>query len=95
VSYSSLFSFLFLLCVSHLHATKVVAEWLTLLLRVQEVPGSNFDPGTGYPEGFRGFPQSLQANARIVAYLKIRSRPLPSKSFPINHLLITLSFDAI
>jgi hypothetical protein len=34
-------------------------------------------------EGFRGFPQSLQANAGIV--LKVIPRPLPDESFPIQH----------
>jgi hypothetical protein len=27
----------------------VVAEWLTLLLRIWEVPGLNLGPQTGYP----------------------------------------------
>jgi hypothetical protein len=27
-----------------------VVEWLALLLRSQEVPGSNLGPGTGYPD---------------------------------------------
>jgi hypothetical protein len=45
----------------------VVLEWLTLLLRIREVPGSNISPETGYPYWFfRGCPQSLQANAGIV-----------------------------
>jgi hypothetical protein len=44
-------------------------------------------------EVFSGFPQSLQANAGIVP--DIRPPPLPSKSFPIHHSLITISFDAI
>jgi hypothetical protein len=30
------------------------------------VPSSNIGPETGYPEVFRGFPQSLQANSGIV-----------------------------
>jgi hypothetical protein len=28
----------------------VVVEWLTLLLRIREVPGSNLSPETAYPE---------------------------------------------
>jgi hypothetical protein len=28
----------------------VVVEWLTLLLRIREVPGSNLGPDTGYPD---------------------------------------------
>jgi hypothetical protein len=40
---------------------------VTHLLRIREVPGSSLRPETGYSDGsFRGFPQSLQANARIV-----------------------------
>jgi hypothetical protein len=34
----------------------VVIEWLALLLRIREVPGSNFGPETGSLEGFHGFP---------------------------------------
>jgi hypothetical protein len=30
------------------------------------VPSSDIGPETGYPEFFRGFPQSLQANPGIV-----------------------------
>jgi hypothetical protein len=38
------------------HIPNVVVEWFTLLLRVQEVPGSNLDPETGYPDwGFSWF----------------------------------------
>jgi hypothetical protein len=38
------------------------------LLRVWELPGSNLGPETGYPDCFfRGFPQSLQANAVVVS----------------------------
>jgi hypothetical protein len=44
----------------------VVVEWLTLLLHIREVPGSNICPKTDCPEFFRGFPQPLQANVRIV-----------------------------
>jgi hypothetical protein len=28
----------------------VVVEWLTLLLHIREVPGSNLSPETGYPD---------------------------------------------
>jgi hypothetical protein len=28
----------------------VVVEWLTLLLRIREVPGSNLGPETGYSD---------------------------------------------
>jgi hypothetical protein len=30
--------------------TKVVVEWLTILLHIREVPDSNLGPETGYPE---------------------------------------------
>jgi hypothetical protein len=44
----------------------VAVEWLTLLLSILEVPGSNIGPETGYPEvDFCCFTQSLQANAGI------------------------------
>jgi hypothetical protein len=44
----------------------IVGEWLTLLLRILGVPGSNLGPQTGYPEFLRGFLQSFQANSGIV-----------------------------
>jgi hypothetical protein len=50
------------------------------------------DPLAGFTF-FVVFPQFLQANAGMVP--KIRQRPLPSKSFPIHHSLITPLFDAI
>jgi hypothetical protein len=72
----------------------VVVEWLTLLLRIREVPGSNLDLETGYPHcDFRGFPQFLQANVRIVP--QMRPRPLSSTHIPIHHLPIILLFDVI
>jgi hypothetical protein len=37
-------------------------------------------------KGFRGFPQSPQAN-----YLEVRSRPCPTKFIPIHHHSLTLS----
>jgi hypothetical protein len=37
----------------------VVVERLTLLLRIQEVPGPNFGPDVGYAESLHGFPQSV------------------------------------
>jgi hypothetical protein len=35
-----------------LFATNVVVEWLTLLVRIREVKGSNPGPSTGYPNAF-------------------------------------------
>jgi hypothetical protein len=49
----------------HLQRPNVVVEWLTLLLHIREVSVSIFGPGDRLPI-FRGFPQSLQANAGIV-----------------------------
>lgn len=40
----------------------VVVEWLTLLLRIREVPGSNIRPA----DWGCGFPQSLQVDIGIV-----------------------------
>jgi hypothetical protein len=45
---------------------KVVVEWLTTLIRIREVSGSNLGRVVGYPEAFRGFHQSLHANATLV-----------------------------
>jgi hypothetical protein len=41
-----------------------VVEWLTLQLRIREILVSNLGPIL--TEGFRGFPQPLEASARIV-----------------------------
>jgi hypothetical protein len=73
--------------------TNVVVEWLTLLFRIREVPGWNLGPETDYPEAFRRFPQSLQANAGKTT--SFRPQPLPPTFFPINHSRTTPSFDAI
>jgi hypothetical protein len=41
----------YILCVATLVIIRNVAvEWLTLFLRISEVPGSNLDPETGYPD---------------------------------------------
>jgi hypothetical protein len=42
-------------------------------------------------EIFRGLPQSLQANSRMIH----QNRPLHSTFFPIHYSLIILSFDAM
>jgi hypothetical protein len=42
-----------------------MVEWLTFLLCIWEVSGSNLGPETVYSE-VHGSPQPLQANARIV-----------------------------
>jgi hypothetical protein len=49
----------------------VFVEWFTLLLRIQEAPGSNLGPETGYTDwGFRELPQSLPVNAGIVSQIR-------------------------
>jgi hypothetical protein len=46
--------------------TERLAEWLTLLLRIQEVLGSSLDLESAYPDRvFSWFSQFLQANAEI------------------------------
>jgi hypothetical protein len=51
----------------HEVSPNVAVEWLTHLLRIRKVPGSNLGPETRYPiDGFRGFPQLLYENAGIV-----------------------------
>jgi hypothetical protein len=46
----------------------LVVEWLTLRLRITEVPGLNLGQKAGNPDWvfFRGFPQSHQEYAWIV-----------------------------
>jgi hypothetical protein len=44
----------------------VVVDWLTLQLRIRDVPVSNINPGILYREAFRGSLQSLQKNAGLV-----------------------------
>jgi hypothetical protein len=39
--------------------SNITGELLALWLPIREVPGSNLDPETGYPEVSRDFPQSL------------------------------------
>jgi hypothetical protein len=71
----------------------VAVEWLTLLLRIREVPGANLGPRTCYSDRF--FVVFPSPSRRIPGYcLKIRPRPLPYKSFAAHHSLITLLFDA-
>jgi hypothetical protein len=36
--------------------TERFVEWLTLLLRIREVTGSNLSPDAGYTDSFCGFP---------------------------------------
>jgi hypothetical protein len=44
-----------------------VVKWLTLLLRITEATGSSLGSESGYHDGgFRGYPQSPQANSSTV-----------------------------
>jgi hypothetical protein len=65
----------------------VVGERLAFLLRIREIPGSNFSPEISYSD----FPQSVQAHAGI----KLGHGLFHPKSFPIHHSRISLSFDAM
>jgi hypothetical protein len=48
------------------HIPNVEVEWLTLL-RIREIPGSNFGSEIGYADWFfRGFYQLFQVNAGII-----------------------------
>jgi hypothetical protein len=65
----------------------VMVKWLTLL-RILEVQGSNLNPETSYHDwGFRGFPQSFWANARIIPSFHNLSNSL--------FIYINLQFDAV
>jgi hypothetical protein len=47
-----------------------VVAWLVLLLSIRKVPGLNLGQETGYPEGFRSFPQTLQVYSGIVPKIR-------------------------
>jgi hypothetical protein len=68
-----------------------VAEWVTLLLRIREVPFLNFGPETGYSDRFSCFSSVRLGTAGIVP--KVRPWSQPSTYCSIHHSLITLSFD--
>jgi hypothetical protein len=42
-------------------------EWKQLMICVREMPDSNLVLNTEYPDSFRGFSRSLQANTRTVS----------------------------
>lgn len=47
------------------HTTNAVIEWLSLVIRIRHVWGSNRDLGTSYPlKYFRGSYKSFRASAR-------------------------------
>jgi hypothetical protein len=70
----------------------LVVVWLTLLLRVQEVPCSILGPSDRLScfrfLWFFSVPPVEYWNSSI----KIKPRPLPTKSFSVHHSLITLSW---
>jgi hypothetical protein len=76
--------------ISFLRTLNVVVEWLGLLIRVLEVPGSNLGPDTGYLErGSSWFSlvppgESLDSSFKLGHY-----------RFLAYHSVITLSFDAL
>jgi hypothetical protein len=61
----------------------VVVEWLTLLLRIRKLPGSNLDSG----EFFRLIPQSLQTNVGIVATTTSYQTLSHSLSITYHHII--------
>jgi hypothetical protein len=68
---------------------KPILMLLSCLLHILEVSHQRLVILT---EVFRSFPQSLQASSWIFSF---RPQPLPSTSFPIHYLLITLALDTI
>jgi hypothetical protein len=72
--------------------------------RIVNNPAS-YSGGTGFKsrprrtailiEVFRGFPQSLQANAGIVGLPVFWLRPLPNKSVPIHHHSLVTPLSAL
>jgi hypothetical protein len=69
-----------------------VVEWLTLLLRVLELSGSNLGPETGYPDIFRVFAQFLQKNS--VVKLKLDHDHFHHIYFNLS-FTYCLQFDAV
>jgi hypothetical protein len=69
----------------------VVVEWLTLLLRIWEIP--RLDSRPRWPSILiEVFVVFISPSRRMPGeYLKISSRPLPTKSFPIHHHSLILS----
>jgi hypothetical protein len=66
--------------------SKVVAERLALQPYIREVPNSNLVPGTGSPEVYRGYTESLQANSAVVP--QNRMLLLPFNTLFINRAIV-------
>jgi hypothetical protein len=58
-------------------------------------PGFRSRPGDRLPLGFCGFPQSLQANVRIILYLKLGHDRCLSHSLQFVNSLIALTFYTV
>jgi hypothetical protein len=72
----------------------VVVQWLTHLVRIREVPGSNLGPETGYNDlSFSWF--SVVVPGKFLCNTLNGARRHSSTAFTIYHSLITLSFDAM
>jgi hypothetical protein len=72
-----------------------VVEWLTLLLRIREVPESNLGSVAGYSEGFRDIPGVCPGKFRE-DILKIRLQHLSSESFSFSFTsLLTIRFGKV
>jgi hypothetical protein len=67
----------------------LIAEILTLLLYIQEVPGSNLEPETGYPELFLVFPSHFRQMPGW--HLKLGH----DRFLPIHYSLFILSLDTV
>lgn len=77
------------LCQKHPHLTLLLSAYPL----IAEAYGSHTGPETGYQtEVFRDFPLDCHENSGKIA--EIRLRQLPSLSFPIHFLRITVSLDA-
>jgi hypothetical protein len=74
--------------------SNIMVEWLTLLLRIQEVLDSNLGLKTSYPERFF---MALLSPSRLMPgqYFKISPQLLPITFFQIHHSPTAFSFDAI
>jgi hypothetical protein len=70
--------------------TERVHVAIALYARNREMLGSNLGQNTGYPEGFRGFPQSSHVKADLVT-----PEELPSKSLPVHPSSTILQFYAV
>jgi hypothetical protein len=78
----------------------LVVEWLTLLLRIRELPGSNLGPETSIPDWGVSWLSSVPPG-EYRKYLNIRPRPPASKPLqviihlsPFHSMLVSFSFGS-